>query len=164
MLTARYQHLTTRADDPLTRGQAHAALAAALLCWLHVIVTQRVPWDPQSRLGSKLRKQTRCGEADGLHEQRTQPQGQKVSRRLGRYRSAVEVDDPGNHTNGSRWPTASGPPRGATPAKRDDARRADVHHHRCARRDAALISGPVRGPSAWILSVSARKWRLALMD
>ncbi|MGH4024177.1 MAG: IS110 family transposase [Pseudonocardiaceae bacterium] len=51
VLTARYQHLTTRADNPLTTGQAHAALAAALLRWLHVIITQRVPWNEQSASG-----------------------------------------------------------------------------------------------------------------
>jgi transposase len=51
VLTARHQHLTTRADNPLTTGQAHAALAAALLRWLHVIVTQRVPWNEQIASG-----------------------------------------------------------------------------------------------------------------
>jgi hypothetical protein len=45
VLARRFQHLTTRAHDPLTRGQARAALAGALLRWLHVITTQRVPWD-----------------------------------------------------------------------------------------------------------------------
>ena len=41
----RFEYLTTRAHNRLTRGQARAALAAALLRWLHVITTQRVPWD-----------------------------------------------------------------------------------------------------------------------
>jgi len=45
VMAARYRHLTTRADNPLTDGQARAALAAALLRWLHVIVTRRVTWD-----------------------------------------------------------------------------------------------------------------------
>jgi len=45
VMAARCRHLTTRADNPLTDGQARAALAAALLRWLHVIVTRRVPWD-----------------------------------------------------------------------------------------------------------------------
>jgi transposase len=45
VMAARYQHLTTRADNPLSDGQAKAALAAALLRWLHVITTQRVSWD-----------------------------------------------------------------------------------------------------------------------
>jgi transposase len=45
VMAARYQHLTTRADNPLSDGQAKAALAAALLRWLHVITTQHVGWD-----------------------------------------------------------------------------------------------------------------------
>jgi transposase len=44
-MAARYQYLTTRADNPLSDGQAKAALAAALLRWLHVMTTQRVSWD-----------------------------------------------------------------------------------------------------------------------
>ena len=51
VLTARYHRLTTRADKPLTHGQAQAALAAALLRSLHVIVTQRVPWSEQTASG-----------------------------------------------------------------------------------------------------------------
>lgn len=47
VLAARFQHLTTRTENPLTSGQAQAALAAALLRWLHVITTQRVPWNEQ---------------------------------------------------------------------------------------------------------------------
>lgn len=43
---ARLQHLTTRAENPLSPGQARAAIAAALLRQLHVVVTRRVRWDP----------------------------------------------------------------------------------------------------------------------
>ena len=43
--TARFAHLTTRPDNPLTPGQARAAIAAALLRQLHVVVTRRVRWD-----------------------------------------------------------------------------------------------------------------------
>ena len=43
---ARFEHLTTRADNPLAPGQARAAIAAALLRQLHVVVTRRVRWDP----------------------------------------------------------------------------------------------------------------------
>jgi len=43
---ARFAHLTTRAANPLSPGQARAAIAAALLRQLHVIVTRRVRWDP----------------------------------------------------------------------------------------------------------------------
>jgi transposase len=45
VMAARYRHLTTRKTNPLKDGQARAAIAAALLRWLHVIVTQRVHWD-----------------------------------------------------------------------------------------------------------------------
>jgi transposase len=44
-MTARYQYLTTRTTNPLKDGQARAAIAAALLRWIHVIVTRRVTWD-----------------------------------------------------------------------------------------------------------------------
>jgi transposase len=47
VMAARYQYLTTRQHNRLTDGQARAALAAALLRWLHVIVTRRVTWDPR---------------------------------------------------------------------------------------------------------------------
>jgi transposase len=43
---ARFAHLTNRAVNPLSPGQARAAIAAALLRQLHVIVTRRVRWDP----------------------------------------------------------------------------------------------------------------------
>jgi transposase len=42
---ARHAQLTTRQANRLTNGQAHAALAAALLRQLHVVVTHRIPWD-----------------------------------------------------------------------------------------------------------------------
>ena len=45
VMAARYRHLTTRPHNPLRGGQARAALAAALLRWLHVITTRRVTWD-----------------------------------------------------------------------------------------------------------------------
>lgn len=45
VMAARFQHLTTREHNRLAPGQARAALAAALLRWLHVVTTQRVPWD-----------------------------------------------------------------------------------------------------------------------
>lgn len=51
VLSARHDHLTTRENNPLTGGQAHAALAAALLRWLHVIVTRRTAWNPQIASG-----------------------------------------------------------------------------------------------------------------
>ena len=45
VMAARYQHLTTRERNQLNDGQARAAIAAALLRWIHVIVTRRVTWD-----------------------------------------------------------------------------------------------------------------------
>ncbi len=45
MLAARYRHLTTRDNNPLCDGQAKAALAAAVLRWVHVITTERVAWN-----------------------------------------------------------------------------------------------------------------------
>lgn len=46
VIAARYRYLTTRAENPLSDGQARAAIAAALLRWLHVTATQRISWDP----------------------------------------------------------------------------------------------------------------------
>jgi transposase len=46
VMATRYRYLTGRQHNRLTDGQARAAIAAALLRWIHVVVTQRVPWDP----------------------------------------------------------------------------------------------------------------------
>lgn len=48
---ARYQHLTTRPDNPLRPAQARAALAAALLRQLHIVLTRRVAWNPAIATG-----------------------------------------------------------------------------------------------------------------
>jgi transposase len=45
VLADRYTHLTTRARDQLTAGQARAACAATLLRWLYAIVTHRQAFD-----------------------------------------------------------------------------------------------------------------------
>jgi transposase len=45
VMAARYRYLTTRQHNRLTDGQARAAIAAALLRWIHVVATQRVRWD-----------------------------------------------------------------------------------------------------------------------
>ena len=45
VMAARYRYLTTRQHNRLTDGQARAAIAAALLRWIHVVATQRVEWD-----------------------------------------------------------------------------------------------------------------------
>jgi NAD(P)-dependent dehydrogenase (short-subunit alcohol dehydrogenase family) len=44
VMAARYQHLTTRNTNQLSDGQARAAIAAALLRWIHVITTRRITW------------------------------------------------------------------------------------------------------------------------
>jgi transposase len=53
VMAARYRYLTTRQSNTLTDGQARAAIAAALLRWLHVITTQRVSWDA-TRAGAEV--------------------------------------------------------------------------------------------------------------
>jgi transposase len=45
VMAARYQHLTTRQTNRLSDGQARAAIAAALLRWIHVITTRHITWD-----------------------------------------------------------------------------------------------------------------------
>jgi transposase len=45
VLADRYTHLTTRARDQLSAGQARAACAATLLRWIHAIVTRRQAYD-----------------------------------------------------------------------------------------------------------------------
>lgn len=49
----RFEHLRTRADNPLKAGQARAAIAAALLRQLFVVVTRRVAWNPAIAAGSE---------------------------------------------------------------------------------------------------------------
>jgi transposase len=51
VLAARYTHLTGRDRNQLTDHQARAALAAALLRWLWVVATKRIPWDAQVASG-----------------------------------------------------------------------------------------------------------------
>ena len=53
VLAARFQHLTTRENNRLARQQARAACAAALLRWLHVIVTRGVQWDASIAAGGR---------------------------------------------------------------------------------------------------------------
>ena len=52
VMAARFAHLTTRQDNRLARQQARAACAAALLRWIHVVITRRVAWDPAIDAGS----------------------------------------------------------------------------------------------------------------
>ena len=46
VMAARFTYLTTREDNRLADQQARTARAAALLRWIHVIVTRLVSWDP----------------------------------------------------------------------------------------------------------------------
>jgi transposase len=52
VLAARFTHLTTRDDNRLARQQARTACAAALLRWIHVVITRQVAWDPAIAAGS----------------------------------------------------------------------------------------------------------------
>jgi transposase len=46
VMAAKFTHLTSRDDNRLARQQARTACAAALLRWLHVVITRQVSWDP----------------------------------------------------------------------------------------------------------------------
>jgi transposase len=52
-MAARFTYLTTREHNRLARQQARTACAAALLRWIHAIITQRVTWDPRIAAGAK---------------------------------------------------------------------------------------------------------------
>jgi transposase len=47
VMAARFTYLTTRDHNRLARQQARTACAAALLRWIHVVITRQVRWDPQ---------------------------------------------------------------------------------------------------------------------
>jgi hypothetical protein len=53
VLAAKFTHLTTRDHNRLARQQAHTACAASLLRWLHIVVTQRVTWNPVIAAGGR---------------------------------------------------------------------------------------------------------------
>jgi transposase len=57
VLAARHQHLTTRAHNRLTGGQARAAVAGSLLRQLHAVVTRRQAWDPDIAAGRYAAKE-----------------------------------------------------------------------------------------------------------
>jgi transposase len=57
VMAARFTHLTTRQDSRLARQQARTACAAALLRWIHVVVTRRVTWDPAIAAGDTQLRQ-----------------------------------------------------------------------------------------------------------
>jgi len=51
VMAAKFTRLTTRDDNRLARQQARTACAAALLRWIHVVITKRVSWDPAIAAG-----------------------------------------------------------------------------------------------------------------
>jgi hypothetical protein len=54
VMAARFAYLTTRENNRLARQQARTACAAALLRWIHVVVTRHVTWDPAIAPGTHL--------------------------------------------------------------------------------------------------------------
>jgi len=52
VMAAKFTHLTTREVNRLARQQARTACAAALLRWIHVVITRQVRWDPAVAAGS----------------------------------------------------------------------------------------------------------------
>jgi transposase len=52
VMAARFGYLTTRENNRLARQQARTACAAALLRWIHVVVTRQVAWDPAIAAGT----------------------------------------------------------------------------------------------------------------
>jgi transposase len=53
VMAARFTYLTTREHNRLARQQARTACAAALLRWIHAVITQQVAWDPLIAAGTK---------------------------------------------------------------------------------------------------------------
>ena len=53
VMAARFTYLTTREHNRLARQQARTACAAALLRWIHVVITQGVAWDAATAAGTR---------------------------------------------------------------------------------------------------------------
>ena len=51
VMAARFTYLTTREHNRLARQQARTACAAALLRWIHAVITQQTAWDPAIAAG-----------------------------------------------------------------------------------------------------------------
>ncbi len=56
-MAAKFTRLTTRENNRLARQQARTACAAALLRWIHVVITRQVAWDPAIAAGSTTLRQ-----------------------------------------------------------------------------------------------------------
>jgi hypothetical protein len=59
VLGAEFTILATREHDRLAPGQARVVCAAALLRWLHAIITKRQPWNPDIASGTTADHQER---------------------------------------------------------------------------------------------------------
>jgi transposase len=57
VMAAKFAHLTTRENNRLARQQARTACAAALLRWIHVVITRQVTWDPAIAAGRTSQRQ-----------------------------------------------------------------------------------------------------------
>jgi transposase len=53
VMASRFTYLTTRQHNRLARQQARTACAAALLRWIHAVITQQAAWDPAIAAGVK---------------------------------------------------------------------------------------------------------------
>jgi hypothetical protein len=70
VMAARFAHLTTREHNRLARQQARTACAAALLRWIHVVITRRIAWDPPSPGGPHCGKPHKRHPTTGHYHQR----------------------------------------------------------------------------------------------
>jgi transposase len=57
VMAARFTYLTTREHNRLARQQARTACAAALLRWIHAVITRQAAWDPAIAAGTKPQQQ-----------------------------------------------------------------------------------------------------------
>ena len=77
VLAAKFAHLTAREDNRLARQQARTARTArtaALLRWIHVVITRQVRWDPAIAAGrTSLLGAARAPRTDNSRRPRRQP-------------------------------------------------------------------------------------------
>jgi transposase len=59
VMAARFGYLTSRENNRLARQQARTACAAALLRWIHVVVTRHIAWDPAIAAGTLAARPSR---------------------------------------------------------------------------------------------------------
>jgi hypothetical protein len=90
VMAARFTHLTTRDDNRLARQQARTACAAALLRWIHVVITRRVTWDPPSPLGAHHCSRPHEPSASALTTAGGNLRAAATKTRAGRARTSLE--------------------------------------------------------------------------